>query len=219
MKLLFLLLLSQTVELPRLGVIRDSQGALQTVTGIAGNFILRNEANRDIRSLAATNDLILSKTVESLVAADARGTQLAAYPTDDGPALFAFSPDGSAAAYLPAQRLLLLYKDAAWTVLNSDIDGNPNLLSFLRNKPTLAEDSETILALPQATLKRTDSTLTLAAACCETKPIDLPEPLLSAEQMATDWIHLRTASSSYALHLTASGYDLFQLPLSGGDQQ
>lgn len=92
---------------PRLGFIQDATHGLRPVYGVAGNFVLGPPIVANVVSAAFGGSFGLLKTAAALAAFDATGKLLASFDTAPGPALFAFSPDGTRAlAYIPAAHLL-----------------------------------------------------------------------------------------------------------------
>ena len=93
---------------PSLGFIQDAAHGLRPVYGVAGNFILGTPVVENAVNAAFGGSFGLRKTASSLEAFGADGQLLASFDTAPGPALFAFSADGTQAlAYISAAHSLV----------------------------------------------------------------------------------------------------------------
>jgi hypothetical protein len=93
---------------PQLGFAGAADGTLRPVYGVAGNFILGPSVAGKVISQAFSGSLGLLKTESTLVAFNGQGKVLATTDASAGPALFAFSPDGSTAlAYVASSNTLI----------------------------------------------------------------------------------------------------------------
>jgi hypothetical protein len=88
---------------PQAGFVEDSAHTLRPVYGFAGNFILGRSLTGPIVSEAFSGSLGLLKTDASLAAFDSQGALLASMDLAAGPALFAFSPNGTTALVFIAE--------------------------------------------------------------------------------------------------------------------
>jgi hypothetical protein len=111
---------TQGPDTPRLGWLRDVGGGLRPLSGVAGNFVPGEVRLDGVVAAASSGDWTLAKTGRSLVVLDRSGNKAALVETQDGGAVFGFSPGGGpAAVYLPDEHRLLLWNDgqfeaAAW---------------------------------------------------------------------------------------------------------
>ncbi len=100
---------------PQLGFVEDGAHALRPAYGLAGNFILGPSVASNIVSEAFSGSLGLLKTDSLLAAFDSQGNLLASIAVATGPALFAFSPQGSTAlVYLASSNLLVEWRGRAF---------------------------------------------------------------------------------------------------------
>ena len=98
---------------PRLGFVADGSRTLRPLYGMAGSFILGPAVRGAVVSQAFSGSLGLLKTNLFLAAFDPQGQPLGSIDVSRGPALFAFSPDGTAAlAYVGSRDAL--YDDALY---------------------------------------------------------------------------------------------------------
>lgn len=93
---------------PQLGFVEDGARALRPAYGVAGSFVLGPAVAAGVADAAFSGSLGLLKTDSSLAAFDAQGKLLGSVTAPAGGALFAFSPDGTAAlAYLTGSKRLM----------------------------------------------------------------------------------------------------------------
>jgi hypothetical protein len=96
---------------PQVGFAGNADGTLRPVYGVAGNFILGPSIAARVISQAFSGSIGLLKTESTLEAFNGQGQMLAATDAAEGPALFAFSPDGlTALAYVPSSNTLVQWK-------------------------------------------------------------------------------------------------------------
>jgi hypothetical protein len=96
---------------PRLGFIVDSQRALRPIDGIAGNFIVGEALSQGVEAAAFSGTFGLLKTSAAISVVDSQGRTLFVSAASAGPALFAFTPDGTPAfTYLPRAGSLLEWR-------------------------------------------------------------------------------------------------------------
>jgi hypothetical protein len=106
---------------PQVGFEQDGVGSLRPVYGLAGNFILGPSITDQVVSEGFSGSLGLLKTDSSLVAFDSQGNVLASagaslFHARGGPALFAFSPDGSTAlAFFASSNTLIEWRGGQFT--------------------------------------------------------------------------------------------------------
>lgn len=106
---------------PRLGFVADGSRTLRPLYGMAGSFILGPAVRGAVVSQAFSGSLGLLKTNLFLAAYDPQGQPLGSVPLGSinvsrGPALFAFSPDGTAAlAYVASSDALYEWKGGAFS--------------------------------------------------------------------------------------------------------
>jgi hypothetical protein len=95
---------------PEVGFILDSRSHVYPVNGLAGNFVLGLAAGSGIISAAFFGAFRLSKTDSALSVVNQRGRIVARMEAPPGPALFAFSANGSPAiAYFPQSKTLRVW--------------------------------------------------------------------------------------------------------------
>lgn len=101
---------------PRLGFIADGSHGLRPLYGMAGSFILGPAVRGAVVSQAFSGSLGLLRTDLFLAAFDPQGRSLGSIDVSRGPALFAFSPDGTAAlAYVASSDALYEWKGGAFS--------------------------------------------------------------------------------------------------------
>lgn len=118
---LFVLLMSiwaqPAITLPQLGFVQDGARSLRPAYGLAGNFLLGPSAAPKIVTEAFSGSFGLFKTESSLAAFDLQGKLLGSMNAT-GPALFAFSAEGSTAlAYLVSSNTLVEWRDNGFVPL------------------------------------------------------------------------------------------------------
>jgi hypothetical protein len=106
---------------PQLGFVDDSARALRPAYGVAGNFILGRSIAGPIISEAFSGSVGLLKTDSSLVAFNAQGKHLASMKVSVGPALFAFSPQGTTAlVFVPSSDSWIEWRGSAFAPIALD---------------------------------------------------------------------------------------------------
>jgi hypothetical protein len=95
---------------PEVGFLVGSSGHVYAVSGLAGNFVLGRAAGSGIISAAFSGVFRMLKTDSALSVVNQRGRVVARMDAPPGPALFAFSANGSPAiAYFPQSKALLVW--------------------------------------------------------------------------------------------------------------
>ena len=108
---------------PQLGFVEDSARTLRPAYGLAGNFILGPSIAANIVSEAFSGSLGLLKTDSSLVAFDSQGKLLGSIDAASGPALFAFSLNGSSAlAYISSSNTLLEWRGSGFVPVSMRLE-------------------------------------------------------------------------------------------------
>ena len=82
---------------PQVGFIQDGRGRVLPVHGVAGNFLLGRATSSKVVSAAFSGAFGILKTDSALLVTDSQGRAIAGVNAPEGPALFAFAPDGSPA--------------------------------------------------------------------------------------------------------------------------
>jgi len=96
---------------PQVGFAGNADGTLRPVYGVAGNFILGPSIAARVISQAFSGSVGLLKTESTLEAFNGHGQILATTNAAEGPALFAFSPEGLIAlAYIASSNTLVQWK-------------------------------------------------------------------------------------------------------------
>jgi hypothetical protein len=123
---------------PKVGFVQDGAHALRPAYGLAGNFILGPSVAGQVITQAFSETLGLFKTGTSLAAFDLRGHLLASIDAGDGPALFAFSPNGAMAiAYIASSNTLIQWRGGkfAAVLLNPDEEIFDNVVAIAFPSP------------------------------------------------------------------------------------
>jgi hypothetical protein len=95
---------------PQVGFIRDSHREIRPVMGLAGNFLIGRAASTGIVSSAFSGFFGMLKSDSAVAVTDRQGRTIAGAEAPPGPALFAFSADGSPAfAYLEQSKSLRVW--------------------------------------------------------------------------------------------------------------
>ena len=95
---------------PPLGFVRDAEGGIRAVTGVAGNFILGEPAGSAVLSAAFSSSAGLLKTASSLIAVDSASHIVSTHEAPGGPALFSLLAGPSALVYFPASQSLYRWR-------------------------------------------------------------------------------------------------------------
>lgn len=195
------LLAQSGIAPPRVGYIRDEAGALRPVYGVAGNFVLGRPVNRrPVISAAFSGRLGLAKNTAALYAFDREGRRLGRLAVADGPAQFAFSPDGSEAlVFLPDTSEWFRWTNGGFQpvpIENTEETLIPTGLTLAGGKSLVVADNELVLRKPDGTEARTT----------------LTEPILGIEWMGEDWIYVREAGRHTAARLAEDGLEVYRLP-------
>src|SRR6266404_690954 len=96
------------ITAPSLGFVRDPQGSLRAVTGLAGNFLLSDSCADGIDSVAFSGTSGFLKTGSRLDVLERQGESIFSVDVPDGPVLFAFSSRGGPALVFLASSATLL---------------------------------------------------------------------------------------------------------------
>lgn len=100
----------QAIAPPKVGFLVDSRANAYSVEGVAGNFVVGRPAGIGIISSAFSGAFRLLKTDSAVSVVNRMGRIVARTNAPSGPALFAFSSDGSPAlAYFPQSKALDLW--------------------------------------------------------------------------------------------------------------
>ena len=105
---------------------QDGGNSFRPVYGIAGNFLVGDPAASSVVSAAFSGLFGMLKTDSTLVVTGTRGQAIASQDAPPGPALFAFSADGSPAlAYFPGGDLLLAWNGGGFQLVLFDWSAFP----------------------------------------------------------------------------------------------
>jgi hypothetical protein len=100
----------QTLAPPQVGFLVNSNGGVYPVNGLAGNFVLGRATGSGIISAAFSGAFRLLKTDSALSVVNQLGRVVARTDAPPGPALFAFSSDGSpTVVYFPQSKTLRVW--------------------------------------------------------------------------------------------------------------
>lgn len=226
---------------PQLGFVQDSTLSLRPVYGLAGNFILGRSVAGEVISEAFSSSVGLLKTDSSLSAFNSQGRLLASVDVSSGPALFAFSPEGSTAlAYIASNNALLEWRGdgfasislnddlASQTVLAIAFPNDSASLLLQRNDTVwqlnLGSVSETalpgihapLLVLPSGDLLYRD-TGGIVIRRSDGSELHVPATLpanLSLQQMNREWVQLTDLNSNarFAIRTTQGREGFYRLP-------
>ena len=107
---------AQGIEVPGIGAIVDSSGALRAVEGVAGNFLLGFAAVPGVLSAACSEQLCLAKTDTKILSATGE--------TDapPGPAIFGIDGD-EVAVFFPEPRTFARWRNNTLYPLDWQVDG------------------------------------------------------------------------------------------------
>lgn len=83
-----------SIKPPVVGAVRDSQGAIQTIVGVAGSFILADTGLPNAISAAFSSSAGLVKTDNELLVLNDNRDVVARFDAPSGPALLAFDCNG-----------------------------------------------------------------------------------------------------------------------------
>ncbi len=97
---------------PQIGFVTDGNHSMRPLQGLAGNFLLGESVGEDCLASGSSGLYAMVKTSTSVLVLDSQGQILFAMDAEDGPALFAFSAQGSPGlVFLPDSGLLLIWRD------------------------------------------------------------------------------------------------------------
>lgn len=232
--------LAQTTLAPPLaGTIRDATGALHSVVGVAGNFVVLDAGISNVVSAAFSGSAGLVKTDSQLLVLDALNNVQAAYDAPPGPGLFAFDAQGAPAlAYYSGMLYRIDSNGLApvnWTgdVVSLAVVGPQWVTLISRNGGELRNvrinlatgDAETGSGLADAggpmLLLPAGGLLFTRDGAIAVRDSNGAERLLPAglavdyfEPMNSSWIAVRESGPGrlFALRITPRTLDLYQLP-------
>jgi hypothetical protein len=121
------------LTMPQVGFIQDVGNSLRPVYGLAGNFVLGDSVAANVEAASFSGSFGLLKTTSALVIVDRQGQVVASQDAPGGPALFAFSRNGTPAlACLPAANALLQWSEGVFqqVPLDPQTFASTNILSI-----------------------------------------------------------------------------------------
>ena len=139
------------IEVPAIGVIVDSSGALRPVQGVAGSFLLGPASMSGVVSAACSEQLCLAKTDSEILSATGR--------TDSppGPAILGFSGD-NAIAFFPEPRTFARWNNDVlepldWVVNGEVLSVNATEIAVRRDGQVsiIHPDGSVVDSIPDAT--------------------------------------------------------------------
>ena len=207
------------IEIPAIGAVADASGALRSVQGVAGSFLLGPAVASGVLSAACSEQLCLAKTGSKILSATGEAD------APPGPAVFGFDGDG-AVVYFPETRGLARWREN--TLLPLDqlavehvVDqGDDEVLSIRVTEGNIelalrrdwaAQTSGPVLLLPQGVLFATEEQLILR----QPDGSELRFELAGAETLASMGPHyaaIRAGDLIFALRLDPGREQLFLLP-------
>jgi hypothetical protein len=131
------------IEIPAIGAIVDSSGALRQVQGVAGSFLLGPASMSGVLSAACSQQLCLAKTDSAILSATGETN------APPGPAIFGFSGD-SAIVFFPKPRTFARWHDNVLEALNWIIDGE--VLSVRLNEVAVRNGGEALIVHPDGSV-------------------------------------------------------------------
>lgn len=220
--------LPQTViSPPGLGAVRDPSGGLHAVIGVAGNFLIADTVISNVVSAGFSGTAGIVKTATELLVLNASNQVVSRYDAPEGPALFAFDPDGRPAlAYcsgtlfrfdgsrptpatwigevvsIASDSVLLRRDDGLWIVRS----GNEARVADVGGPALLRQNGDLLFTR--------DSKIVLRGANGSERSIAAGFDIESFEQIGRDWIALREAGGGrlFALRIAPDSLELYQLP-------
>ncbi len=108
---------------PQVGFMQAGRGEIRPVIGLAGNFLVGRATSTGIVSAAFSGSFGMLKSDSALILIDLEGRAVTSVDAPPGPALFAFSIDGSPAlAYFQQSKTLDVWDGHAFQTVALDID-------------------------------------------------------------------------------------------------
>jgi len=131
------------IEVPAIGMIVDSSGALRQVQGVAGSFLLGPASMTGVLSTACSDQLCLVKTGSTILSATGE--------TDapPGPAIFGFSGD-SAIVFFPEPHMFARWHDNVLEPLDWVVDGE--ILSVQPEEIAVRKNGEVSIVHPDGSV-------------------------------------------------------------------
>jgi hypothetical protein len=213
------------IEVPAVGVIVDSSGALRQVQGVAGSFFLAPPSVPGVFSAACSEQLCLVKTDSKILSATGE--------TDapPGPAIFGFSGDGAIVFFPEARAFARWHNDVVepldWavdgevlSVRSSEIairkDGAVSLvhadgsLADGSVADSIADASGPVLLIPKGVVFATNNEIVLRQDDSEVR-FELADAQ-SITAMGSRYVAICAGGAIYALRIDAGRESLFLLP-------
>ena len=224
---------------PGVGMVRDSFGWVQSVIGIAGNFLLADTGISNATSAAFSGSAGLIKTDSEVLVLDASYQVTARYGAPNGLALFAFDGTGApaltyysgtlfrfrhgnleqvnwsgdavavAVAGRNAASILVRRDDRLWNVRLSLAGGE------VENEVLLAGVSGPAALLPDGVLVYFDGNdVVVRDGLGAERRVAAGFVVGSFEQLGKDWLAIREVDTGrlFALRVRPEGLDLYQVP-------
>jgi hypothetical protein len=231
------------VSAPRVGLARFAGGSVHAVSGLPANFVVADVpiARADSLSFSDSGGLLARNGEIDLV--DANAQSLASFASGEAaPLLNIDGALTTAIAWLPSSHSILHWDGKAFALTQTALDGDITAVQWI--EPEKARllvrqadasvsavivslttgqviDSQTIPGIEghafaqHSFLVAADSkTLVIESANGQRRVLPLAAPDLIIERMASDWLHIFSASSGehWALHLTQTDLQLSRMP-------
>jgi len=208
------------IEVPAVGAIVDSSGALRQVQGVAGSFLLGPASMPGVLSAACTEQLCLAKTDSKIISATGE--------TDapPGPAIFGLSGD-EAIVFFPEPRTFARWHADTLELLDWVVEGE--VLSIRRKETAVRRDGQVsivhpdgtvvdsiadatgpLLLLPKGVVFATKDEIVLRQGNSEVR-FELAGSV-SITAMGPRYAAIRTSAAVYALRIDPGRESLFLLP-------
>jgi hypothetical protein len=216
---------------PQVGFTLDASSSFRPVYGITGNFLLGDPVLGGVTSAAFSGTFGLAKTDSALLALDRIGQILTSLDVEPGPALFAFTADGSpAVAYLPASNQW--WRWMANSFHEFKVDNTDPVVSIAAGEFIVQRDGvlwdvhfdqsqaalegvtqPAILLTGGGLLYRNDAGLVLRKADGSEKQIDAVIPdCLTLQHLGDSWVQV---GRRLAIRVTERREQLYRLPETG----
>ncbi len=228
---IFTALCASGIDVPGVGILVDPSGALRSVQGVAGNFLLGGPGASGIISAGCSEQLCLAKSDSKILSASGESD------APSGPAIFAFN-GGQAIVYFPETRSFVRWHEDALDPLDWNVDGEVLSLRVRSGEAEIAvrRGGDVWLIRPDGSvidwvattlgpaLLLADGVLFATADSLVFRRADQTEvrlALTGAEaitQMGPHYAAVRVGNSFYAVRTDSGREQLFLLPAPGDSQ-
>ena len=211
---------SAQIELPAIGAIADSSGALRQVQGVAGSFLLGPATVSEVLSTACSERMCLVKTDSKILSATGETDAPA------GPAIFGLAAN-EAIAYFPESGVFARWHDDTLEPLDWVVDGQ--VLSVGLKEIAVRRDGEVSIVDPDGSMidsipEASGPVLLLSDGVLFATRVEIVlrrdhrevrfelTGAATITAMGPHYAVVRTAHGTYALRIEAEREAIFQLP-------